>query len=116
MLFECASGYGVFEVVESDDIGKLLPKVQDSVTDRAKFSEFVKMKGFMPFTSPEDALKNMMAVSEGQVEDALKNYLELTLPKCSKLSSGLMRSSTFVVNISWICRFLTSPAWNSNSL
>ena len=88
VLFESASGYGVFEVVESDEIGKLLPKVQASIEDRSKFSEFVKLKGFLPFTSPEDALANMMAVSEGQVEDALKQYLKLTLPKCSNVKKA----------------------------
>ena len=88
VLFECASGYGVFEVVENDSIGKLLPKVQASVTDRSRFSEIVKLKGFKPFVSPEDALQNMMAVSEGQVDESLKDYLELTLPKCSSLKKA----------------------------
>lgn len=91
ILFECASGYGIFEVVESDEVGSLLPKVQSSVTDPTRFTEMVKMKGFQPFASPEDALQNMMAVSEGQVDDSLKHYLELTLPKVKNVKKASYR-------------------------
>lgn len=88
VLFECASGYGVFEVVETDQVAQLLAKVQETVTDAKRFSEVVKMKAFQPFTSPEDALQNMMAVSEAQVDDSLKNFLELTLPKVKKIKKA----------------------------
>jgi len=88
ILFESASGYGVFDVVESDQIGQLLSKVQQSITDPRKFSEIVKMKGFQPFVSPEDALENQMAVSEGLCHDSLKDYLALTLPACKDVKKA----------------------------
>jgi len=88
ILFESASGYGVFDVVESDQIGQLKAKVQQAITDPRRFSEIVKMKGFQPFVSPEDALENMMAVSEGLCHDSLKDYLSLTLPACKDVKKA----------------------------
>ena len=77
VLFESASGYGLFEVVESDQIGSLLETVQQSVTDSARFCEIVKLTAFQPFKSPEDALQNIMNVSEGICDDSLESFLEM---------------------------------------
>lgn len=46
VLFESASGYGLFEVVEAEEIGALKATVQAAVTDLARFSAIVKLKNF----------------------------------------------------------------------
>jgi len=46
VLFESASGYGLFEVVEADEIAALKGEVQASVTDLSRFSKIVKLKAF----------------------------------------------------------------------
>ena len=88
VLFESASGYGVFEVVEMDEMDALSENVQKSVSDPKRFGEICKLKGFQPFTSPENALENMMAVSEGQVTEELQNFLEVTLPKAKSVKKA----------------------------
>lgn len=81
VLFESASGYGLFEVVENEEIGNLLAEVQASVNDLAKFGRIVKLKAFQPFTSAENALENINNISEGLLGEDLKNFLEMNLPK-----------------------------------
>lgn len=81
VLFESASGYALFDVVEAEDVGSQLEQVQASVTNIDRFSKIVKMKGFCPFTSAENALENINDVSEGILNETLKNFLELQLPK-----------------------------------
>jgi nucleolar protein 56 len=81
VLFESASGYGLFEVAEMEEIGSQLEQVQASVTSLDRFSKIAKMKGFCPFTSAENALENINDISEGILNDTLKNFLELELPK-----------------------------------
>jgi hypothetical protein len=81
VLFESASGYTLFEVVESEEIAKLKAEVQASVTDLARFSKLVKLTAFQPYTSAENALQNINDVSEGIVNEDLKNFLEAQMPK-----------------------------------
>jgi len=81
LLYESASGYALFEVIENEEIGSLLDEVQASVGDLAKFGRLVKLKAFQPFTTAENALENINQVSEGLVSDDLKNFLEMNLPK-----------------------------------
>jgi nucleolar protein 56 len=88
VLFESASGYALFEVVESDKIGALLDAVQQSVTDAQRFKEIVKMTAFQPFKSTEDALENVMNCSEGIMHDSLKTFLEMNLPQVKKLKKA----------------------------
>jgi nucleolar protein 56 len=82
-LYESASGYALLEVVEAEEVGSLLDEVQASVTDLQRFSRTVKLKAFQPFTSAENALENMNAVSEQIVTQDLQNFLEMNLPKVS---------------------------------
>ncbi|KAF4324181.1 hypothetical protein BBO99_00000088 [Phytophthora kernoviae] len=81
VLFESASGYGLFEVVENEEIGGLLAEVQASVSELSSFGRIVKLKAFQPFTSAENALENINNISEGLLGDDLKNFLEMNLPK-----------------------------------
>mmetsp|Transcript_1520 Transcript_1520/g.2868 ORF Transcript_1520/g.2868 Transcript_1520/m.2868 type:complete len:504 (-) Transcript_1520:55-1566(-) len=81
LLFESASGYGLFERVESDEIGALEDAVQNSISDVSKFGKLVKLKAFVPFTSAENALENCTDVCEGNLNETLKNFLEMNMPK-----------------------------------
>jgi nucleolar protein 56 len=45
-LFESASGYALFDVVEVEEVAALKAEVQASVTDLARFSKIVKLKAF----------------------------------------------------------------------
>lgn len=46
VLFESASGFALFEQVESEEIGSQLEEVQRSVTELARFSKIMKLKAF----------------------------------------------------------------------
>lgn len=81
ILFESASGYGLFEAVESSDLAVLKSEVQNAVTDLSRFSKIVKLKAFQPFRTAENALMNINDISEGIVNEDLKGFLEANLPK-----------------------------------
>jgi nucleolar protein 56 len=91
LLYESASGYALFERVESEQIGSQTPEViatqvlppltnppclyylflvSDRVmrcaqNDLGRFSKLVRMKAFQPFVSAEQALENQNDISEG---------------------------------------------------
>lgn len=71
-LFESASGYGLFSVLESEEIGSLLQEVQASMNDLSRFQRIVKMIAFHPFDSAENALENINAITEHEITDDLK--------------------------------------------
>ena len=50
-------------------------------SDMARFGKIVKLTAFRPFTSASDSLEQINAVSEGQLTDELKHFLEQNLPK-----------------------------------
>lgn len=84
VLFESASGYALFSVLEAEQIGTLLDEVQAGVSDLSKFQRVVKMVAFLPYSSAENALENMNACTEHEVTDDLKSFLESNLPKGKK--------------------------------
>ena len=51
------------------------------LSDIARFGKTVKLTAFKPFTSAANALEQINAISESQLTDDLKNFLELNLPK-----------------------------------
>ena len=77
ILFESAAGYGLFSILESEDIGNLVAEVQTGITDLARFQRVVKMVAFHPFDSAENALLNINAITEHQVTENLKVNLTL---------------------------------------
>jgi len=84
VLFESASGYGLFERLSSEQIGEQVDTVQQSFQDFSKFSTYVKLKAFLPFSSAENALENVNDMSEGILHPSLKNFLEMNLTKDKK--------------------------------
>lgn len=81
LLFEFASGYGLFEAHGIDEIGQSTEAVQGSIVDLNRFGKVVKLTAIQPFSSAADALNQCNAVSEGLMTDELRNFLELNLPK-----------------------------------
>ncbi|CCI44577.1 unnamed protein product [Albugo candida] len=94
VLFESASGYALFQVVEHEEVGVLLNEVQESVTDLASFGRIMKLKAFQPFKSGENALENINSISEGLICEDLKNFLEMNLP-----SKGKSKKAKFSLGI-----------------
>merc|ERR1712158_200159 len=87
-LYEHSTGYALLNIKNVEEIGALLPMVQESAADYGKFAGNVEIASFAPFTSGVNALENMNAISEGSVHDDLKTFLESGLPK--KLSSATL--------------------------
>lgn len=69
-MFETASGYALFERLQSEEIGSKLEQVQKSVLDLTKFGQMVKLKSFAPFKNAADALENVNDISEGSHDRA----------------------------------------------
>ena len=78
LLFECASGYALFERLESEEIGQELPDVQKSVTDLQRFGKIIKLKSFVPFKTAAHALENINDVSEGSSASAERHARKRT--------------------------------------
>ncbi|KAL6648152.1 hypothetical protein ACP70R_012376 [Stipagrostis hirtigluma subsp. patula] len=81
LLFESASGYGLFHAYGVDEIGQSVDAVRSSVLDLDRFGKAVKLTAFTPFSSAVDALNQCNAISEGIMTDELRSFLELNLPK-----------------------------------
>ena len=73
-LFESASGYALFSILETDVIGSLWNEVQESINDLSRFQRIVKMVSFLPFDTAENALENMNAITEHEVTSDLKVF------------------------------------------
>ncbi|CAG5983308.1 unnamed protein product, partial [Menidia menidia] len=95
VLFEHAAGYALFAVKEVEEIGMLLPQVEESVLNIGKFNSMVSLAAFFPFKSAQAALENMNAISEGKlyywsvVHADLKLFLETNLPRSGKKKAVL---------------------------
>ncbi|XP_049286105.1 nucleolar protein 56 [Anopheles funestus] len=84
VLYEHAAGYGLFSVKEFEEIGMLLPQVEASILDLARFNAIIKLVGFHPFKTAVAALNNVNAISEGLLPDDLSSFLDTSLPKSAK--------------------------------
>jgi len=93
VLFENASGYAIFQAKLTEEVGARSRAVQQSIEDIAKFSKMVSLISFSPFKSAAHALENANDVSEGILNDYLKNLLELNLSKASKKSKVVLAVS-----------------------
>uniref|UniRef100_A0A3Q3WM60 Nucleolar protein 58/56 N-terminal domain-containing protein n=1 Tax=Mola mola TaxID=94237 RepID=A0A3Q3WM60_MOLML len=82
-------GYALFAVKEVEEIGMLLPQVEESVLSIGKFNSMVSLAAFFPFKSAQAALENMNAISEGVVHADLKLFLETNLPLSGKKKAVL---------------------------
>ncbi|WWD02605.1 hypothetical protein V865_000645 [Kwoniella europaea PYCC6329] len=94
ILFEGASGYALFTVSMQEEIAAKSKQLQESINDITIFSRMVQLASFLPFTSAAQALENANDVSEGVLNDHLKNLLNLIVPnaagKTNKKQSGVV--------------------------
>lgn len=101
ILHETAFGYGLFERIESDEIGQSLEGVTSAMQDLSKFSRVVKLQGFVPFKCAAEALQNINDLSEGIISDTLRSFLELNLIKDKKDKKDKKKSkSAFTLGVS----------------
>eukprot|EP00731_Ephydatia_muelleri_P020406 Em0013g133a len=84
VLFEHAAGYALFRCQDTEDIGSLLPEVQEAVDDFSRFASMVTLEAFSPFKTGANALDNINSISEGVVHDDLKVFLLNNLSKGKK--------------------------------
>jgi len=91
VLFEHATGYGLFRVKEFEEIAMLQSAVEESITDISAFNSVISVQAFNPFKNAEDALANINAVSEGLCTDVLKFFLQANMPKkAKKVTMGVL--------------------------
>jgi nucleolar protein 56 len=66
LLSESATGYALYEVTESEEIGARTREFLETINDISRFSKFVKLVSFVPFKNAAQALENINDVSEGR--------------------------------------------------
>lgn len=84
LLHETAYGYALFERQESDEVGQMTPDMQEALADGSRVAKMVKLRAFSPFKSAAHALENANDVSEGLVNESLKDFLKENMPVASK--------------------------------
>ncbi|GLI58543.1 hypothetical protein VaNZ11_000287 [Volvox africanus] len=114
VLYESAVGYGLFEVIEFDEIGQAVDKVQEAVSDLARFGRIVKLVAFKPFPSAADSLEQINAISEAQLTEELKNFLELNLPKVKAAKKAKFKLGVFEPKLGSIIQETTNVPCISN--
>ena len=74
------------------DLSRLWGQVQASINDLQRFGRTVKLKAFQPFTTAENALENMNAISEHMCTDDLKvrSVASLTFHQAYQAQFGVM--------------------------
>jgi nucleolar protein 56 len=61
-------------------------QAQTGITDLARFQRVVKMTAFHPFETAENALENINAITEHEMTEDLRTFLESNLAKGKKAS------------------------------
>ena len=72
LLYECAIGYGLFEINQYEEISQNLKEFQDSISDYKKVSQLIKKINFYPFTTHEQALENTQSINNCIITNDLK--------------------------------------------
>jgi len=88
VLYESASGYALFNILEQEEIAAALEQVQQGLMDLSRFQRVCKMIAFHPFDTAENALENINAISENEMTDDLKGFLQANLPKAKKMTKS----------------------------
>jgi len=78
-LYESPIGYALFEEVKSDETPTNLQQLQQSKQSFESFSKIIRIKSFRPFQGNEQALKEITALTECQIGEYLKDFLETAL-------------------------------------
>lgn len=89
VLYEHAAGYALFKVTQFEEVAILLPQLESSITDLAKFNSLVKLNGFSPFKTAVAALENVNAISEGILPEDLALFLDGAITSKEKITLGV---------------------------
>lgn len=89
VLYEHAAGFALFKVTQFEEVAILLPQLEASVTDLAKFNSLVKLAAFSPFKTAVAALENVNAISEGIVPQDLALFLDDAITGKDKITLGV---------------------------
>ncbi|GBN24367.1 Nucleolar protein 56 [Araneus ventricosus] len=84
VLFESASGYGLFRTTEFEEVAMFMPEVQGSILDISKFRSIVFLHAFHPFETVSEAFDNMQCIMKGKLHMDLHIFLENNVPKAKK--------------------------------
>lgn len=80
LLFESAAGYTLFKKRECEDVGETEEAMQEAIINPSLFSKVVGFHAWQPFTTAEEALEEVNAISGSTVTDMLSTFLENNLP------------------------------------
>ncbi|OXA50129.1 Nucleolar protein 56 [Folsomia candida] len=75
LLFEHASGFGIFKIREFEEENMFMAEVEECIRDFSRFSAIASHVAFSPFKTAQAALVNLNSVTEGVLADDLKNFL-----------------------------------------
>jgi len=89
LLFEMASGYALFLCKEMIQLDQLSSESAIACRQFGRFRSMVNLVSFAPFTSADQAIENVDAVSKGQLTPFLANFLRLHLSGSKKDSAEL---------------------------
>lgn len=90
VLYEHAAGFALFKVTDFEEVGVLLPQLEASIKDLARFNSLVKLVGFAPFKTAVAALENVNAISEGIVPQDLALFLDSAIPKTTSKKEKIL--------------------------
>ncbi|CCW65242.1 unnamed protein product [Phytomonas sp. EM1] len=81
LLYESPTGYSIFKVLTTEEIGADNVSLQKDLQKFATFSPWVKLVSLAPFESPENALEDAVCISEGLMSTFLNRFLTTALAK-----------------------------------
>lgn len=80
-LYEAPTGYAIFKVRTTEEIGAEDVALQKELQSFSTFSPWVKLVSFAPFESPENALEDAVCISENLISTFLNNFLTAAFAK-----------------------------------
>jgi nucleolar protein 56 len=80
-LYEAPTGYAIFKVRTTEEIGAGDVALQKELQNFSTFSPWVKLVSFAPFESPENALEDAVCISENVISTFLNNFLTAAFAK-----------------------------------
>lgn len=81
LLYEAPTGYAIFKVLTTEEVGAGDVALQKDLQSFATFSPWVRLVSFAPFESPENALEDAVCISESLLSPFLNNFLTTALAK-----------------------------------
>ena len=95
LLFETASGYGLFKVVEEEKLFKCEDVISE-FSDTDKLSQLLCLKAFDPFKDSDDAIKATTSLLEGKLNKKLKKLISKELEEGEQLAVADTKLATII--------------------